>query len=307
MKLKIKLLPLPYYGPEDETGVEKVEKTPVQIERESIKVTSGVKEETEKETEKEEDANDETADKEDDEEKGEEKEEDDDTDKEDEKKELTEEQKQIQALEKKLERAQRRAGKTAAERDENKKLVKELKAALEAKLADGEQPLTQDEVKRQAREMAEVELTQREFNNAQDKLINAAIKVDKTFMSKINDLAAEVAPLPGFFIGALDKLEHDNGGAVLNYLTDNPDDYEEILKKNDPTQIITKLIRISDKLHEASKPKPKKISNAPEPAKAPKGNNRNPDALPPKPTENMSEFIRVRQQQEKARREARGE
>ncbi len=302
MKL-FKLLPLPYYGPEDEKGQEP-EKTPAQIERESIKVTNGGKVE-EKETEKEPEADAE----EDNEEEAEgenDKEEDNEAEKEPEK-ELTEEQKTIQALEKKLERAQRRAGKTAAERDENKKLVKELKAALDAKLEEGTQPLTAEEVKRQARELADQDLTAREYNKAQEKLIDSAVKIDKTFMSKINDLAAEVAPLPGFFIGALDKLDHDNGGAVLNYLTDNPDEYEEILKKNDPVQTMTKLIRISDKLHEASKPKHKKVSNAPEPAKPLKGNNRNPDTLPPNPTKDMETFIRVRQQQEKARREARGE
>lgn len=303
MKLKIKLLPLPYYGPEDETGVDKTEKTPAQLERDKIVVTNGDKKEPKAEPEKDED---ETDDKENDEEKGEEnKEDDDDTEKEPEK-ELTEEQKIIQALEKKLERAQRRAGKTAQERDDNRKKVKELQSALDAKLEEGTQPLTAEEVKRQARELADQDLTAREFNKAQEKLIDAAIKVDKTFMSKINDLAAEVAPLPGFFIGALDKLEHDNGGAVLNYLTDNPDDYENILKNNDPVQTLTKLIRISDKLYEASKPKPKKVSNAPEPAKPLKGNNRNPDALPPNPTKDMETFVRVRAQQDKAKREAQG-
>ena len=299
-----KLLPLPYYGPEDETGTDKEVKTPAQIERENIKVTGGEDKKEEAETEKEEK---ETDAEEDDKEEAE-----GEDDKEDEKekepeKELTEEQKQIQALEKKLERAQRRAGKTAAERDENKQLVKELKAQLETKLAEGEQPLTPDEVKRQAKEMAEAELTAREFKNAENKLIDAAIKADKNFMSKINDLAAEVAPLPGFFIGALDKLEHDNGGAVLNYLTDNPDEYEDILKKNDPTQIITKLIRVSDKLYEASKPKPKKVSNAPEPPSKMKGSSKSPDQIPADPTKDMETYIRVRANQDKARREARGD
>lgn len=299
LKHKIRLLPLPYYGPEDEDGTPAVEKTPAQLEREKIVVTGGEeKEEDKKEpgAETGEDNEEDEADNDDEEKEDEEEEE----------KELTEEQKEIEALRKKLERAQRRAGKTAAERDDNKKRVKELEAALAAKVEEGTQPLTEEEVNRRAREIADNDLTQREFNKAQDKLIEAALKVDKTFMSKINDLAADVAPLPSFFIGALDNLDNDNGGAVLNYLTDNPDEYEDILKKNDPTKIITKLIRISDKLHEASKPKPKKVSNTPEPPKAPKGNNKNPDALPVNPTDNMEEYVRVRNAQDKARREAQG-
>ena len=39
MFLKIKNLPLPYYGPDDEKGSGEPEKTPAQLERENIKVT----------------------------------------------------------------------------------------------------------------------------------------------------------------------------------------------------------------------------------------------------------------------------
>ena len=300
MKLKIKLLPLPYYGP-DGDGAEAETKTPAQIERESIKVTSGKpiiedvkEEEAEKEDEPEAEADAENG-------EGEEAE---DT-KEEETKELTEEQKTIQALEKKLERAQRRAGKTAAERDENKKLVRELKTQLDAKVAEGTQPLTEDEVNRRAKEIANTELTAREFNKAQENLIDAATAIDKNFMSKVRELAADVAPLPEFFIGALDDI--DNGGAVLNYLTDNPDEYEDLLKANSPMKVMKGLVKISDKLIEAAKPKVKKVSQAPEPAKGLKGNTRSPNVLPAKPTENMAEFVRVRAMQEKAKREARGD
>lgn len=280
---------------DDDKTEEKIEKTPAQIEREAIKVTSGTKEEVKEEIVEDEVEAKDDADEVEDEADEAEKEE---------PKELTEEQKQIKALEKKLERAQRRAGKTAAERDENKKLVAELKASLEAKLNEGEQPLTEAEVNRRAKEMANDELTQREFNRAQEKLIEEATLIDKTFMSKVRDLAAEVAPLPEFFIGALNDI--DNGGAVLNYLTDNPDDYEDLLKKNSPMKVMKGLLEISNKLIEAAKPKIKKISNAPEPAKALKGNNRNPDHLPAKPTDNMAEYIRIRNAQDRAKREAQG-
>ena len=302
--MKILRLPLPYYGPEDETGADDG-KSPAQRERDKIKVTSTTtKEADEKEVEEEKEEKDDAQDNVDEEAEKESEEEKEEDEKEDEEeKELTAEQKEIQALTKKLERAQRRAGKTAAERDENKKLVRELKAQLEAKLADGEQPLTEEEVNRRARELADNDLSQREFNKAQEKLIDEATKIDKNFMSKINELAAEVAPLPQFFIGALNDV--DNGGEVLNYLTDNPDEYEDILKKNSPMKVMKGLLEISNKLIDAKKVKPKKVSNAPEPAKAPNGNRRSPDTLPPNPTKDMEEFIRVRNLQEKARREAR--
>ncbi len=302
MKL-FNLLPLPYYGPETETGAGEPEKTEAQLTRESIKVTSSKKEEEVKEKEetvKEE--VDEEAEATDDDDNEEDKEE---VGEKEEPKELTEDQKVIKALEKKLERAQRRAGKTAAERDENKIKVKELQTALDAKIAEGEQPLTEEEVERRAAIKADQTMTQREFDKAQEKLIDDATKIDKTFMSKVRDLAEEVAPLPSFFIGALNDL--DNGGAVLNYLTDNPDEYEELLQKKSPMKVMLGLGNISNKLIEAAKPKPKKISNAPEPAKAPGGNRKSPDTLPANPTDNMAEFVRVRAMQDKAKREARGE
>lgn len=308
LRTKILNLPLPYYRPEGEEGSnEDNEKTPAQKERDNIKVTSSTTKQDEEDADNK--AKDDKVDLEEENEVEEEEEvnneEKNDTN-EEELKELTEDQKSIKALEKKLERAQRRAGKTAAERDENKNKVKELQAALDAKLAEGTQPLTEEEVNRRARQMAEGELTIREFEAAQETLIEDAIKIDKTFMSKIRDLAEEVAPLPQFFIGALNELDHKNGGAVLNYLTDNPDDYEEILKNaKKPTLMLTKLIRISDKLNEETKPKPKKISGAPPPPKVPKGGNKTPDLLPPDPTKDMENFVRVRNRQEREKRENR--
>ena len=271
-------LPLPYYGPQDDAGNEPPEKSEVEKQRESIKVTSSNDKKEVDEKKDDEEVKDEEV--KDDEETDDEVKEDDEE--KEEQKELTPEQKEIQALTKKLERAQRRAGKTASERDENRTKVKELQAALDAKVKEGEQPLTEEEVNRRARELANQDLTQREFDAAQEKLIEAAMGIDKTFMSKVREMAGEVAPLPEFFIGALNDL--DNGGAVLNYLTDNHDDYEDLLAKKNPMKVMKGLIEISNKLIEAAKPKPKKISQAPEPAKAPKGNSKNPDTLPPKPT-----------------------
>lgn len=302
MFLKIKNLPLPYYGPNDEKGSDEPEKTPAQLEREKIKVTHN-KNDASSDSEDDDNENNLDEDNGGEEESEEEKDDEKEEGGEEEEKELTPEQKQIQALERKIERLQRRVGKTVAERDNIKKELVDAKTSLQAKLADGEQPLTEEEVTRRAKELADQELTQREFNRAQEKLINDAMVIDKKFMNKINDLAAEVAPLPEFFIGALADI--DNGGAVLNYLSDNHDEYEDLLNRANPMKIMKGLIKISEKLIEDGKPKPKKISNTPEPPKAPKGNSSSPDTLPPKPTENMAEFVRIRNQQMEAKRKAR--
>lgn len=284
-----------------------------QIERDKIKVTSGglnkeERNQEEEEANKKEEENDaeNNVDKEDEgkeEEQEEESEENEEgKENEEEPKELTPEQKQIKALERKVERLQSRIGKTAGERDQIKKDLKDAKAALEAKLADGEQPLTEEEVNRRAKLIADQTMSEREFERAQERLIKDAIKVDTKFMSKVNEMAQEVGPLPEFFVGALNDLKNENGGAVLNYLTDNHDEYEDLLKAKNPMKVMEGLIEISNKLNEATKPKPKKISNVPEPPKVPKGNSKTPDTLPSKPTENMKDFVRVRQQQVEARR-----
>lgn len=236
------------------------------------------------------------------EEEGQDDKEEGDENSEEEKKELTAEQKEIERLKKQLDRAQRRIGKTSAERDTNKKKVAELQAALDKKIEEGEQPLTEEEVERRAELKAEKKVTETQFDNMQKSLISDAKKLDPKFMEKIGELAADVAPLPGFMIPALANLDHENGGAVLNYLTDNPDEYETILASDDATKMLTKLIRISDKLHEASKPKPKKISKTPDPAKPLKGNQSSPSVLPSDPTKDMDKFVRVRAQQAEAHR-----
>ena len=306
LRTKILNLPLPYYAPDKEG--EGDGKSDIQKQRDAIKVTSSQSQANEADDGEDDDDQNQMDESSTGEEENQEKEEGEEGEEDEEKeageaKELTPEQKQIQALERKIERLQKRVGKTAGERDEIKKELKAAKTALEAKVADGEQPLTEEEVNRRAKQIADEELTVREFNRAQEKLIEDATKIDKNFMSKVNDLAAEVAPLPQFFIGALNDIE--NGGAVLNYLTDNHDEYEDLINKPNPMKIMKGLLDISNKLIEASKPKVKKISGTPNPPKAPKGNSSSPDVLPPKPTENMAEFVRLRNKQVEERRKQR--
>lgn len=293
----------PFFAPDDEG-----KKTAAELaaeERAKIKIGDTTSKDDDKDDDKKDEVDETDDDKKDDktdeseeDEEGESKEGDDDKD-DKEPKELTAEQKEIESLKKQVARLERRTGKTAGERDQLKKDLKDAKAQLEAKVKEGDQPLTEEEVNRRAKEIATQTVTQNEFDRMQENLIDDAKKVDKTFMTKINTLAEEVAPLPGLMIPALNELDHGNGGAVLNYLTDNPDEYEEILTLKSPTKIINRLIKISDKLVEAGKVKPKKISQVPDPAKKDIGGNasRNNDVLPAKPTENMKDYVRIRNKQ----------
>ncbi len=306
----------PFYAPDDEG-----KKTPSELaaeERAKIKISDSTNKDNTNKDDKEDDDKSDKDDKSDDDKKSDDSEKDeeiegdetgdDDTEKdeEDDKKEqsLEDKDKELERLKKQVARLERRTGKTAGERDQLKKDLKEAKAALDAKVKDGEQPLTEEEVNRRAKDIAEQTVTQNEFNRMQEDLISDAKKIDKNFMTKINNLAEEVAPLPGLMIPALNELDNENGGAVLNYLTENPDEYEEILTLKSPTKIINKLIKISDKLADEKKPKPKKISQAPDPAKKDIGGNasKNNDTLPAKPTENMKDYVRIRAKQVEQRR-----
>lgn len=289
-----------YFAPDDEKGTAK---SSPEDGRKKVTMTGTTTGDEKEEGEKEEKDDKDTVDK-DDGEKEEDKEEaeeeiegEEKDEKEDgEKKELTAEQKEIVALKKQVDRLQKRVGRTSGERDDIKKELKDAKAALEAKVEEGTQPLTEEEVERRSTEKANQTVTQREFDATQKKLIKEATAIDKEFLDKVNDMAKEIAPLPGFMIGLLGDL--DNGGAVLNHLTDNIDDYEEIYQLS-PARMAVRLAKISDKLIEDAKPKKKKISEVPEPPGKLKGSNTNPDKLDPK---NMSEFVRIRNKQVEDRR-----
>jgi len=290
-----------YYAAEDEkgNGDTKSEKDKV---REGIKTTNNA----EKEDDKTETDN--TLDKEDDKEGKEEGKDDDkesdeggeDDDKEEDKedKELTPEQKEIAALQKKVSRLEKRTGRTAGERDQLKKDLAAARTQLEAKVEAGE-GLTEEEVERRSNIKAEQIATQREYDKAVKKLVSDATKADKDFNTKAGEMASEVAPVTPFMIGALEDI--DNGGAVLAYLADNVDEYEEIFAMS-PAKIVSRFNRISEKLIADAKPI-KKISKVPDPPeKGLKGNQSSPSVLNPK---NMAEYTRVRMQMKDDRRKAR--
>lgn len=278
----------------------KIEKDKV---REGIKTTNSDdnsgkednKSDDDKKDNKESDEEREDGDKESDEDDKDEK----DEDGEKEEKELTDEQKEIEALKKKVSRLEKRTGRTAGERDQFKKELAAAKTQLEAKVEAGE-GLTEEEVERRSDIKAEQKVVQREYDRAVAKLIKDAVKVDKDFNSKASEMAAEVAPITPFMIGALEDI--DNGGAVLAYLADNVDEYEEIFGLS-PAKVVSRLNKISEKLIDAAKEKPKKISKMPDPpAKDLRGNQSNSNVLNPK---NMEEYTRVRMQQKEERRKAR--
>lgn len=272
------------------------EKSENDKERDKITITGSTSEEKETET-KEEETNEEEEN-ENEEVEGE-KDEEKETDKEEETKELSDEQKQIAKLTKTIERLTKRVDKTSGERNETRKELATAKAALDAKLVDGEIALSEEEVERRAEIKANDKMANAEFNRAQAKLIKDATKIDNKFMSKVNEMADEVGQLPGYMIGILEEL--DNGGAVLNYLTDNVEEYEDI-HMLPPGKMALKLGRIADKLEAATKPKPKPISKAPAPNEPIKGGNKSPNILTGK--ESMDDFVRIRNEQTEARRKA---
>jgi hypothetical protein len=206
---------------------------------------------------------------------------------------VDEKDKEIQKLKKQIERLQKRTARTAGERDQIKKELKLAKEALETKVDESEK-LSKEDAEALAERLAEAKLTEREFENAKKKLAKAGKEADKDFMTKINELAEDVAPIPSVMIGPLNDLDHDNGGAVLAYLANNPDEYEEIHILALP-RMIARLVKISEKLFEDSKPKPKKISKVPPPNEPVNGNRSSSSILTGK--ESMEEFVRIRNKQ----------
>jgi hypothetical protein len=112
-------------------------------------------------------------------------------------------------------------------------------------------------------------------------------------------------------IGILVDLDNENGGKVLNYLTQNVDEYEDIYSLSEG-RMTAKLIRLSDKIKaeddKAKAGKKKEHSNVPPPV-TPVNEGRDvrtANAIPANPTKNMDDFVRIRNAQEAERRKQRG-
>jgi chromosome segregation ATPase len=190
-----------------------VEKTPLETQRESIEVTSHTKEEEKEEVEEE------VEEKEVIETKVEEVET---------KVEKTEAELAAAKTTKERERIQRRIDKLTAEKKLLEKTNTELQAKLEAKVKEGEVVLTEDDIEKRAKQKADIQIQQQNFDAACNRLADAGIAADKDFTKKVAAMAEDIGPIPGELIGVLDDL--DNGGEVLSYLTNNIDEAEEIWK-----------------------------------------------------------------------------
>lgn len=207
-------------------------------------------------------------------------------------KEVEKEAKSVEKLEKTIARLQKRLDKYNGV---NKELQKELESAklqLKAKQADGEVPLTEEDINKRAKQIAAEELINREFEAACNKLNKEATAIDKTFDKKVWAMAEDIGNIPSHMIGILDEL--DNGGAVLNYLTDNVDEAEDIYKLS-PGKMAARLAKISNKLIEK---KAKPISKVPPPIE-PVGGNSSKSAFDPfdTKTKNDKEWIEHRNRQ----------
>lgn len=205
-------------------------------------------------------------------------------------------------LKKTIARLQKRIGtKTNTE----KELAKQL-ADVQAKLKTiedekGEKLLTEEDVEARAKQIATSELAQKEFDAACGRLEEAGKAIDKTFPDKVTELGEDYGKIPFHMIEILDETER--GGAVLNYLCDNPDEYETI-RGMKPGRMAAKLKDISDKL----KPKKevKQISKVPPPNKPITPANNSNDTVVITGKETQEEFNRKREKQIAAKRQSRG-
>lgn len=236
----------------------------------------------------------------------------------DENKEETEEQKNAREKEERRSaRVQRKFDKIAAEKKALEVENERLKKQIEAQPKEG---LTEEEVERRATEKAkqlkaqeDAEREQREFKKRCDNLQTAALKIDNTIEDKIGDMVEELGVIPFQIINILSDLDHNNGGAVLNYLTDNIDEAEEIYEMTE-RRMTQKLIRISDKLKADEEAKEKtakdkksttRRNDPPEPLRPITENNKRTNT---QLSDNMSmdDFVKLRNAQVEERRKIRG-
>lgn len=268
--------------------------------------------EPEKKEEKEEADDDEEN--EDDEEKDDEE---DDNDKKDDKKveETDEEKAEREKNEKITAKAQRKQDRMQRRIDDAiaaKSKAEEKVAALEAQLkADPDKTLTSDEIKRQAKAMADEAMAAKEIEDLQiafkkdcDDLAKAATKIDKDFNDKVNDMAETFGPIPSFMIGVLKDLE--NGGEVLAHIANDEDVAEKIYGFKSLARMTKEIVEISTKLADAKKPKKKEISKVPDQGTAVKNSRVQSTVITEADTKNMDSYVAKRQKQIIERRKAQG-
>lgn len=207
----------------------------------------------------------------------------------------------VEQLQKTVERLQKRLDKTTGTNKDLKRDLEAAKAAVTAKKEEGALALTEDDVEKEAEKRANVKMAERQFANACDKLFKEAVKVDKGFKAKIDNLASEVSAIPGAMIGILEDL--DNGGEVLSNLANDEDEYERIISLN-PVKMGIELDRLSNKLVEAKKKKTvKEISKVPVPIETVNGTRQANGEITQADVKDMDVYVakRRRQMEEKRR------
>jgi hypothetical protein len=206
------------------------------------------------------------------------------------------------------ERMQKRIDTATAKAEAALAEVAKWKAIAEAKPDD--QKLTKEEVDAKAEAIANEKITaaelnrlQIEFNKNCDKIQASAEKLDKEFNKKVHELAADLGPLPTPMMNELFDL--DNGAEILVYLASDVDEAERIFDlQSKPAKLGRELGKLSDKLAEAKKPKPKPISQVPDPMAPVNGNRVQTTQITQKDTtpEGMENYVRKRQLQIEQRR-----
>lgn len=232
-------------------------------------------------------------------------------------KELTDEEKATaEKVEKEAAKARRKEERTQRRIDELTARAKSAEDALaEFKTANPDSKLTEAEINEKAEAIANKKLADKQLKEIQDqfdddctKLQKAGNKLDKDFDAKVEDMAEQFGKIPSFMIGVLSDF--DNGAEVLVHLANDDDEAERIFKlQTKPAKMTKELVEISNKLAEAAKPKPKKISKVPNPIEPVNGGRVQSTQITADDTkpENMQNYIRKRQaQMEQRRKEGRG-
>lgn len=214
--------------------------------------------------------------------------------------ELTEEQIAAKEVEEKEAKRQAKIDKRIAkEVGARKALETELaqaKAKLEELFKEKGEVFTKEDINIEAKKIAAQEIANDAFEKAAHSIFEASLKVDKNFKKKVDAMAEEIGLIPGNMVMILDDI--DNKGVVLNYLTDNTDEAEEIYSMS-PAKMALQLAKLSTKLE---KKVAKPISRVPPPNDLIGGNTKSPSVLTGK--ESMADFVRIRAEQVEARRKA---
>lgn len=290
--LKKYLLSSVAFAPETEAGTEKPAKTNAELQRESIKVESTNDEPVVEAKKEEAEGNEEQTD-DDKGDEGEKEEAEGESGESDGEKEIEAKEDSPEKLKRTIDRLQRRVGKTAGEKAELAKQLKAAQDALTAKDAEGDK-FTKEDVKREAELIAKRTQLKNDFVNDCNKLDREAKKINPKFGEQVKEMADDLGPIPTEMIGILADL--DNGAAVLNYLTNNVEDAEDIYKLS-VGKMSARLAKIGLKLEAEAKPKPKQHSKVPPPNKEIDGSNRGTDTIVLLDNEPMENWVEKRNRQ----------